>query len=219
MFTLEVKARDVKNRPDGLRRKGLLPAVYYGAHEKATPVALSMSAFKKVWKEAGESSIISLETPGGKIDALLQDIQLDPVTGEPLHADFYAVDQNVAIEVRVPIEFEGVSPVVKDQGATLIKVLHDVGIKALPKDLPQHFTVDIGTLATLEDVITVDDIKPPKGVELTEKPGTVIASLAAEREEEEEPVAPVDLSAIEVEKRGKEEEAPGEEAAPAPEEK
>lgn len=213
MFSLEATARNIKNRPDGLRRKGVLPAVFYGGKKEATPVAIDMAAFKKVWKGAGESTLISLSTPSGKIDTLLHDVQLDPVTGEPLHADFYVVDKDVAIEVDVPLEFVGVSPAVKDLGGILVKVLHDIGVKTLPGSIPHGIEVDISKLATLDDVITVADLPFPKGVEPTEKPTEIVAAVSVAKEEEEAPPAPIDLSAIEVEKRGKEEEE-GAEAAP-----
>lgn len=221
MFTLAAKVREGKESAAALRRKGMVPAVYYGRKEQSTPIAVEALSFKKVWKEAGESSIITLKTEKGDVDSLLYEVQTDPVTGEPTHADFYTVDKNTEIYANVPLEFIGVSGAVKDLGGTLIKVAHEIEVKSLPKDLPSKIEVDISALADLSSRITVSDLKLPSGVTTTAHETDVVASVAAAREEEPEtPAEPVDLSAIEVEKKGKKEEEGGEAAAEAvPEEK
>jgi large subunit ribosomal protein L25 len=113
-----------------------------------------------------------------------------------------------------------VSPAVKDLGAVLVKVLHDIEIEALPKDLPHKLEVDISGLIGFDSVLTAGDIKLPAGVTLKVKLEEVIASVYEPKEEVVE-AAPVDLSTIEVEKKGKEakEGAEGAETAEAPEKK
>ena len=198
----------------------MVPAVYYGNKEKSTPIAIDAISFKKVWKKAGESSIITIKTDKGEIDSLLYEVQVDPVTGEPIHADFYAVDKDTEIYANVPLEFTGVSPAVKDLGGTLIKVLHEMEVRSLPKDLPHSIQVDISSLDTLESRISVKDLTLPRGVSTTENQNEIVAAIAAAREEEEEPIVPIDLSSIEVEKKGKKEEEGAEgETAPQEEEK
>lgn len=185
----------------------MVPAVYYGKKEKSTPIAVDKIAFKKVWKEAGESSVITLKTNQGNIDSLLYEVQVDAVTGEPIHADFYTVDKDTVIHADIPLEYVGVSPAVKDLGGNLVKVLHEIEVKSLPKDLPHSVTIDISTLTEIGSHITVADLKLGAGVAATLKPTEVIALIEEARiEVEEAPVAPIDLSAIEVEKKGKKEE-------------
>lgn len=217
MFNLKSQARE-KNASTGfLRKSGLLPAVFYGPKAKTTSITIPAIDFRKVWREAGESSIITLETPTGKVSTLIHDVQFDPVKGDPIHADFYVIEEGKEVEIDVPIEFTGVAPAAKELGATLIKVLHELSIKAMPKDLPHSIAVDVSSLVQLENQILVKDIVIPKGVTVLTHLDEVVASLAAARTQEEETVAePVDLSAIEVEKKGKKEEegVPGAEAAP-----
>ncbi|MBI5816806.1 MAG: 50S ribosomal protein L25 [Candidatus Yonathbacteria bacterium] len=211
MLSLKSEARDSKMKPAFLRKQGLVPAVFYGPKAKTTSITIVQKDFRKIWREAGESSIVLLETPAGKVSTLIHDVQFDPVKSEPIHADFYVIEEGKEVEVHVPIEFIGVAPAVKELGAMLIKVLHEVNIKAMPKDLPHNLTVDVSSLATLEDQILVQDIKLPLGVTLLTHGEEVVASVAAARKaEEEEVAAPVDLSAIEVEKKGKKEEEGGE---------
>jgi large subunit ribosomal protein L25 len=87
----------------------------------------------------------------------------------------------------------------------LVKVLHDIEIEATPKDLPHRVEIDISSLASFGSQVFARDIKLPSGVELLENADEVVASVYEPKEEKIEE-APVDLSAIEVEKKGKKEE-------------
>lgn len=219
MFSLTANKRIGKTDTIKLRKQGLVPAVFYGKKEKSTPISVEKVSFKKVWKEAGESSIITLKTDKGDIDSLLYEVQVDVVTGEPIHADFYTVDKDTVIHANIPLEFIGISPAVKDLGGILVKVLHEIEVKSLPKDLPHEITVDVSSLVALDSQITVADLKLPHGVTTTEKATEIVALIEEAREEEEAPIAPIDLSAIEVEKKGKKDEEGGEGAELEAEEK
>src|SRR5690606_12821407 len=131
---------------------------------------------------------------------------IDPVSHTPRHADFYVFDKDHKLEIDVPLEFVGVAPGVKDQGGLLVKVLHELKIESLPSNLPHQIEVDISSLTELNSQILAKDIKLPTGVELKENPEEVVALVAEPKEEEPEP-EPVDLSSIEVEKKGKEKDA------------
>ena len=91
MITLSVTKRDAFKSVDEARKAGSIPAVFYGAHQKATSVYLSQKVFEKTLKDAGESTIITLDTGVEKLSALIHDVQLDPVTDRVLHVDFYTV--------------------------------------------------------------------------------------------------------------------------------
>lgn len=203
MLKLSVENRDKTQKSVILRKAGKMPAVFYGKKEKSTPIIISKADFKKVWKEAGESSVIDLVGKNIEAEALIYDVDLDPVTDEPRHADFYVFEKGKKIEINVPLEFTGVAPAVKDMGGTLVKVMHEIEIEALPKDLPHNISVDISSLINFDSQILAKDIKLPQGVTLVAKPEEVIASVYETKEEVEE-AAPVDLASIEVQKKGKE---------------
>lgn len=181
-----------------------MPAVFYGKKQASTPIAVSHKGFLKAWKEAGESTVIELKGDGLELEALVQDIDVDPITDLPRHADFYVFEKGQKMEVPVSVSFVGVSPAVKDLNGILVKVLHEVRVSAEPKNLPHEIEVDISSLTTLDSQILARDLKLGAGVELAEKPEEVVASISVAKEEPVEEV-PVDLSAIEVEKKGKEE--------------
>lgn len=203
MFTIQAKRRDQSIKTDALRKSGEIPAVFYGFGKTTTSISVPLVIFKKVWREAGESSAVNLSMEGGEnIDVLIHEVQVDPVTDEPIHADFLVIDMKKKISVKMPLEFVGVSNAVKSGIGNLVKVLHEIEIEALPKDLPHNLTVDISSLETLDSQVTVSDIVLPSGVVALTPPDEVVVSIVAQVEEKEEAM-PVDLSAIEVEKKGK----------------
>ncbi|KND49085.1 MAG: ribosomal protein L25, Ctc-form [Parcubacteria bacterium C7867-005] len=205
MTKLKAELRDRNANLGDLRKAGMIPAVFYGKKEPSTPISIKMVDFLKVWKEVGESSVVSLETANGPIESLIHDVDFDPVTDNPRHADFYVFEKGHKVEVDVPVEFEGVSLAVKDLGGTLVKVLHNLKIEAMPKDLPHNLVADISLLVDFQSQILAKDIKIPAGVTLLENSEEVVALVSAPREEKEEEVKPLDLDAIEVEKKGKDE--------------
>ncbi len=219
MFKISATNREAGKK--GTIQKGYMPAVFYGMGKKSTSITISLKEFEKIWKAAGESGTVTLETPDGKVDTLIQDVQVDPVRGFPIHVDFLAIDVNKEIEVAVPLEFDGVSTAIKNGLGSLMKVLHEVQVKALPKNLPHSIHVDISVLETLENQIHVRDLVIPEGVTVITSEDEVVALVAAAKEEKEEEAGPVDLSAIEVSVEKGKKDLPaqaGEEGAPeAPE--
>jgi large subunit ribosomal protein L25 len=205
MLTLKADIRNLKTKPDQIRSSGHIPAVFYGKKEASTPISIRQVDFLKIWKEAGESSVVTLDTPDGHKESLIHDVELDPVTGTPRHADFYVFEKGHKVEVALPVEFIGTSPAVKDLGGTLVKVMHELKVESMPKDLPHNIEIDVSSLAQFGDQILAKDVVLPHGVELKISPDEVVATVSAPREEKEEEAAPVDLSSIEVEKKGKEE--------------
>ena len=207
MQTLTATKRSKAEKLATIRNNGMVPGVVYGARVENTPISVPSVLFGKVLKEAGESSTIVLDLADKKIDVLIHDVQVDPVKGQPIHVDFLAIDMNKSIQVKVPVEFVGLALGEKNGLGVLVKVIHEILIEALPKDLPHSVSVDVTSLANLNDQIHVKDIKLGKGVTVITDLNEVVALLAAVKEEVvEEVVVPVDLSAIEVEKKGKKEE-------------
>jgi large subunit ribosomal protein L25 len=201
MFEIKAKKRNLKD----VLVKEEINAVYYGAGVDSTSITVNLNEFKKVWQQAGESTAIKLVVDGKIVNVLIHDIQLNPITNFPTHVDFLAIDMNKTVVVSVPLEFTGVSPAVKSGLGILVKVLHEVEVEALPKDLPQSIEVDISPLLDLDSSILVSDLILPKNVTAITPETEVVAAITPQKEEVEVE-NPVDLSAIEVEKKGKKEE-------------
>ena len=187
-----------------LRKAGKIPAVFYGPKEASTPIAVSAVEFKKIFKQAGESSVITLKDGTHEHEALIYDVDIHPVSGIVRHADFYVIEKGKKVKVRTPIVFEGVSPAVKDKGGILVKVLRDIEIEAAPKDLPHEIKIDISPLVELNSAIHASEVKLPHGVTLVTRAEEIVASIAEAKEEVEEAPQAIDMSSIEVEAKGKE---------------
>lgn len=203
---LVVQKRDTATSAKSLRNQGVLPAVVYGRKEASTPIAVDAKTFSKLFKEAGESTVITLKGLDSDKQVLINDVEVDAVSGAPIHADFYAIEKGQKVTVSVPLEFDGVSPAVKDLGGILTKVMHELEITVEPAHLPHAIHVDISNLKTLEDQIKVSDLSIPKDAELSVDADEVVAMISVAKEEVEE-AAPADISSIEIsEERGKKEE-------------
>ncbi|HXK31325.1 MAG TPA: 50S ribosomal protein L25 [Candidatus Paceibacterota bacterium] len=211
---LTVEKRDSKQKAKSFRDKGVLPAVIYGRKEESTPIAINRKAFEKVFKAAGESTVLTLKGLGQDKQALIQEVEYDAVSGEPLHADFYAIEKGQRVTVSVPLQFIGTAPAVKDKGGILVKVIHELEIECEPKDLPQAISVDVSNLVELDSQIKIKDLGIPAALKLNIDTDEVVAMIDVAKDEPVE-APPVDISAIEIsEERGKkaEDEVAGAEA-------
>ncbi len=186
MVELKAKARNELGRKVGaLRRAGFLPAVVYGEGVSSQSIAVLYKEFEKVFKEAGESTLIKLEVDGKPYNVLIHDITRDPLKGYPLHADFYAVRLDKEIRARVPIEFAGESPAVKNEGGILVKVVQEIEVEALAQNLPHGLRADLSLLDTINSRLLVKDISLPQGVKVHVDLEEVVALVEPPRSKEE----------------------------------
>lgn len=188
-----------------LAKEGVIPAVVYGPKQEAISISVPLLALEAILRHGGESSLITLAGLEKPVQALIHDLDRDPVTHAPRHVDFYAVEKGAKVTVSVPLSFVGESMALKS-GANLVKVLHEVEIEADATKLPSEIEVDISPLAAEGDQIHVSDLKAPSGVTILTPGDEVLALAQAVAEETEEETAALDMSAIEVEQKGKAEE-------------
>ena len=193
-----------------LRAAGIMPAVVYGPKQEATAVEVSARDFSKVLEKAGESTVVNLSIDGEGHNVLIHEVDRDPITDMPRHADFYAIVKGQKVKVHVPLVFVGESAAVKE-GANLVKALHEIEVEADPMHLPHELTADISLLSAIGTQITAHDITLPAGVILVTDADEVVATILEAKEEVEEVVAAPDMATIGIsEERGKK---PGEEGA------
>jgi len=202
MLSLSAKIRkELGKKSRALRKKGVLPAVLHGPKLKENLLLeLDEKKFEKVLKEAGESSLISLEAGGKVYLVLIHEIQLTPLTEKVIHVDFYQPSLKEEVEVTVPLVFEGVAPAVRDLGGTLIKNIQEVTVKALPQNLPHEIKVNVEKLKTFEDNILIKDLIMPRGGKILKEAEEIIALVSPLEKIEEELAKPVEEKIEEVEK-------------------
>ena len=221
---LQVKPRELKGRKNYiLRNESQVPGVVYGAGIDSMNIAVDHNTLVKLFRTAGESTLIEMQVEGGKaVNVLIQDIQRDPLRDDIIHADFRAVDMNKLIEAEVKLKFVGEAPAVKALGGTLVRPMESLLIKALPKDLISVLEIDLSKLETFDDVARVSDLAVPEGVEILEEQHRTLALVAPPRTEEEiaalDEAVETDVAGVEVEGEKKEgEEGENGEATPAEE--
>jgi len=202
---LTLEKRDIFGKKlQSSREEGKMPAVVYGNKSKESQSFFVVAKdFKKLFREAGESTAIVLDDGGKKLDVLVHDVSFHPLTGEPLHVDFLLIDMKKITTANVPLNFEGVAPAVKEKGGLLVKVLHEMEVEALPKDLPQEIIIDISKLVNMDDNIAIKDVTLPDGVKATGDEDDIVVSVAVPKEEVEEERT---IEDVQVEKKGKKEE-------------
>lgn len=188
MTELSVSQRDqIGKKVKKVRDEGFVPGVVYGQKTKTLNISVPEKEFNKVYSSAGESSVIDLKIEGQEktLPVLIYHTQRDPLSGQFLHVDFYKVDMKKEITAEVPLEFVGQSMAVKNEGGVLITSLKSVEVKSLPADMPQKIVVDIGSLATFDDVIYIKDLSVAENVEVIADPETAVALVKAPKSEKE----------------------------------
>jgi large subunit ribosomal protein L25 len=185
MLSLNVEKRSEKKLRD-LRNDNLVPAVLYGPEIDNLNLEVDLVEFEKIHEKAGDSSLISLKL--GKKDylVLIRDTQFAPVSGNPIHVDFYQPPLKEEVEVEVSVIFEGESLAVKNEGGTLVKNLSELPVKALPQKLPKEIRVDISSLKTFDDKILISDLVESGDFEILKDPSDVVASVSRPEEIKEE---------------------------------
>ena len=181
-----------------LRGSGRVPGVIYGASQPAAPVELDQNALLRHLKlEAFHASILDMTVDGSRERVLLRDFQMHPWKPMVLHVDFQRVDPNKKIHMRVPLHFtnEDISEGVKTQGGVVTHAMNDIEIQCLPDHLPEYIEIDLKELK-LNDVLHVNDLKVPEGVEpipklKTDNPPVVSIHVPKVAVVEEEVAAPV----------------------------
>jgi len=222
---LEAQARSSfgKNEARRTRAAGHVPAVLYGGDAKeATPIAVAPKALLKILhSESGQNTLISLKLAGaGDTRVLVKDFQLDPITHEVLHADFYRVAMDKLLRVSIPIVVHGEAAGVKQQGGVLEHIRREVEIEVLPADIPEHIDIDVSELM-LHQGIRVRELPASPKWKAVSDPDMMLVHVIMPKAEEV--AAPADAAAAavatpaepEVIKKGKKEEE-GAEAAAAP---
>lgn len=207
MLTLSAKIRQTLGKKvKSLRKSDVLPAVLYGPKVKNLNLELDFDEFEKLYKAAGESSLISLNIEGQKPTVhtqekflvLIHDIQLDPVLGKPVHVDFYQPSLEEETEISVPIIFEGESMAVKELGGTLVKNISEIRVRAKPQHLPHEIRVNVEKLKTFEDEILIKDLLVPEGVKILKNPEEIVALATPPEKIEEELEKPIEEKVEEV---------------------
>lgn len=164
-----------------LRRRGMLPAHVFGKGLDSEHVSVDLKEFSKVFGEAGATGLIDLKIGAEKVrPVMVRGVQYNPVSGSPVHIDFYQVNLTQKVRVPVPIELIGEEPEPVHLGESIVlQTLNEVEVEALPTDLIEKIEVDISTLKNIDDAITVGQLNYDRSkLTIEADPEEVVVKLA-----------------------------------------
>src|SRR5688572_30171320 len=213
--TLEVIKREGrgKNEARRLRAAGRLPAVVYGQRKdgklpEGVPVAVDPKAVLHILhSDSGANTLITLKLDGRESQVMMKEYQLDPITHQLLHADFYQLAMDKAITVTVPVQLRGEPRGVKLQGGLLDFVTREIEVECLPTDIPEHIDLDV-TEMMLNQSIRVRDLPQSDKWKAVTEGDTMLVHVVMPKAEESAQAATTDAAAPaaaepEVVKKGK----------------
>jgi large subunit ribosomal protein L25 len=189
---LVVHPRDVAGSREArrLRRRGLIPAILYGAGKPAVSIAVDEHTLRAaVGTGAGLHAVLDVVIEGHKQPhvAIVKEYELDKVKHVVTHVDFQEIKLTELIESNVTVTIEGTPVGVKMGGGLLDVVTHEVTVSALPTDIPEHLSLNVEEL-DVGDVFRVADLQVPDNVTILDDPDEVVCSVLAPRVAEVEAV-------------------------------
>ena len=184
-----------KNEARRLRAAGRIPATLYGAQkagDQPAPesVAVDPKPLMRILHSAsGLNTLISLKLQGGgAARVLVKNVQLDPISNHPLHADFYRVNMDRKITVTVPVVLRGESRGVKQDGGVLDFVHREIEVEVLPANIPDKIEVDVADLG-IGDSVHVRDVASNAAWTPISDPDMMIVHVVVIKVVEETPAA------------------------------
>lgn len=151
-----------------LRKEGKVPAILYGAGREPRAISLQHNKLIRALEdESFYSSVLNIMVGDKSQEAILKDLQRHPAKAQILHVDLQRIVAGEAIRMQVPLHFlgEDVAPGVKTQGGVVSKLINEVEIVCLPKDLPEYLEVDISEME-IDNILHLSNVPLPKGVEI-----------------------------------------------------
>lgn len=201
-ISLTVKKREIIGKKvKRLYREGQIVGNVYGRGQQSVPVLGEYEMVRKVAEEAGKNHAIELKIDGENDHlVLIKNVDREPNKGRIRHIEFQMVSRTEKVEAEVPVELVGTAPAVL--AGNIILTLNDtVMVEAMPQNLPDHLEANAEALVEPDDIISVADLKVPKGVEMVTEAETPLFKVEVPRSqveaeaEAEEAVSAADVPA------------------------
>jgi len=171
-----------KNDARRLRASGMIPAVVYGAGQKAEAIAVDPKQIRRILNsETGHNTIFDLNLDSQAAKVMIVDWQYEPIKGALLHVDLKRIAMDKALRVSVPVLLKGEAPGVKVQGGIMEQLLREVEIECLPADIPGHIDADVSNLM-FGQVIRVSDLPHGDRLKFVSDENQPVAHVVAVKE-------------------------------------
>jgi len=185
-LTLLAQARDETIKPKALRRSGIVPGVVYGHQFPSVSLQFPEPTLRRLLSKAGTTHLVNLVVPESGLSetVLIRDVQRHPVSGALLHVDLYRIVADQPITTAVPVRAHGEAPAIVI-GGVVNMLLDEIEVECLPRDLPDHISVDLSVLTHMDSAIFVRDLPIPGNVTVLTDADTPVARIVAPRGAEE----------------------------------
>lgn len=180
---VQERSKSSRGSNNSLRRKGNIPGVIYGKDVHTTPISVERADFKKQLGKIGKNGMFSLNVGGKTQKAIVRSYEVDPLSREIIHVDFFVVDPSTVITSDVRVVLVNDAEGVKD-GGVLQQAIHELSISTSANQMPDTIEVDVKNLKVGE-TITVGDIKQQHSLDINHEDEQVIASILPPKQEEE----------------------------------
>ncbi len=196
METTKLKASErkdfTKSETRRLRNEGYIPGVFYSKNNQPIHINVSDKAINPLVFTA-KTHLISLQLEGhDEYECIIKDVQFDPVTDKLIHFDLLGLTKGEKIILEIPVRLTG-TPVGVKEGGIIQHVMHKIEVECLPRNIPEHITIDISGLK-LNDSVHISDLKYDN-IEFTDSQDSMIVQVTHAKIKEE--VAPVAEAVVE----------------------
>jgi len=172
-----------------LREQSIVPGVVYGMGKETLPIAVSAEQLEDVLRtEQGLNVLLDLQIADVEVEegaaAIVKSIQRHPISRDALSVDFQWISLKETSIFSIPIQVEGIAPGVVEDGGVVDQIIHEVEVRCLPTNIPEHLVADITDLM-IGDTVHAETFQAPEGVEILVDPAETVVSIAAPIKEED----------------------------------
>jgi len=188
IITLPAKTREITGKKvSELRNQDMIPAIIYGKAITPQNISLSAKDFDKVFKQAGDTTVIDLQIDESKThhQVLIQNVEYTPIRDRINHVELLAISLTDKVKVSIPVILINTETAEK-LGGNLILNLDEIEVEALPNDLPHQIEIDCSVFTEFGHTIYIRDLQLNKNVKILEELDSPIVSFDAPEKIEEE---------------------------------
>lgn len=156
-FAINADIRATDERASDIRKSRKVPGIVYGKTQDPISFTLDSSDFLRLYRKAGESNIINLKVGKVELEVLVHQTQRHPVSWDFTHVDFYAITRWEKLTTNITFNFIGEAPAAKE-GFLIEEIVKEIEVKCLPRDLVDHFDVDLSSIKSDADSIKIEDL-------------------------------------------------------------
>ena len=176
MNTLKAEKRDMSIKAKKLRREGYVTGCIFGREmEESIPLKMAKSDIDRLLKEEGKGGRVRLEIDGTSYDALIKEVDFNPLKGFVDEIDFQALVSTEKVHSSAEIHLLNTDKLI---AGVPQQMLHEVDFKALPSALVEKIALDVGDLKVGDTIRVKDlDITKVENLDVTTDPDTTVVTI------------------------------------------